>query len=251
MHGPCRLPRWWQTHLKKLPVAYRKQQFDGLGILSRATHTPPPPINPHLQPALPGENAPFSLRLQPSVHMALNSTRSAWSIATQSLRPLLQPCSSSSASSSSSFAISSVSATAAVSCRHARYHDLARTPTALREQDDPLNKPATEADLEEARPRWAYTPEAMKGRHGFSLNYIRKPSRAIWHVNEDPVLLDSFYERFLGRNGARMLPDDLKWLAVTHKSFDYGRRGFNTRLAFFGKIWVWSWRVGSGGSSLC
>ncbi|PSR79522.1 ribonuclease-III-like-domain-containing protein, partial [Coniella lustricola] len=88
---------------------------------------------------------------------------------------------------------------------------------------------------EESRPRWSYTPEAMKGRHGFSLNYIRKPQRAIWHVNEDPALLDEFYERFLGRNGAKMLPEELKWLAITHKSFDYGRRGFNTRLAFFGR----------------
>lgn len=74
----------------------------------------------------------------------------------------------------------------------------------------------------------------MKRRHDFSLNPIKDPRRAIWHVNEDPVKLDDFYERFLGRHGARMLPEELKWLAVTHKSFDYGRRGFNTRLAFFG-----------------
>ncbi|KAJ8125564.1 hypothetical protein O1611_g8075 [Lasiodiplodia mahajangana] len=32
-----------------------------------------------------------------------------------------------------------------------------------------------------------------------------------------------------------MLPDELKWLAVTHKSFDQGRRGFNDRLAFLGR----------------
>lgn len=31
-----------------------------------------------------------------------------------------------------------------------------------------------------------------------------------------------------------MLSDEVKWLAVTHKSFDQGRRGFNDRLAFLG-----------------
>ena len=31
-----------------------------------------------------------------------------------------------------------------------------------------------------------------------------------------------------------MLTDEVKWLAVTHKSFDHGRRGYNDRLAFFG-----------------
>ena len=32
-----------------------------------------------------------------------------------------------------------------------------------------------------------------------------------------------------------MLSEETKWLAVTHKSFDHGRRGFNDRLAFLGK----------------
>ena len=32
-----------------------------------------------------------------------------------------------------------------------------------------------------------------------------------------------------------MLSDETKWLCVTHKSFDHGRRGFNDRLAFLGK----------------
>lgn len=32
-----------------------------------------------------------------------------------------------------------------------------------------------------------------------------------------------------------MLTDEVKWLAITHKSFDQGRRGFNDRLAFFGR----------------
>jgi large subunit ribosomal protein L15 len=44
------------------------------------------------------------------------------------------------------------------------------------------------------------------------------------------------YNRLLGRDGEKMLPDEIKWLAVTHKSFDYGRRGFNTKLAYFGML---------------
>ena len=33
-----------------------------------------------------------------------------------------------------------------------------------------------------------------------------------------------------------MLTEEVKWLAVTHKSFDHGKRGYNDRLAFLGKI---------------
>ncbi len=44
------------------------------------------------------------------------------------------------------------------------------------------------------------------------------------------------YNRHLGREGEEMLPEEIKWLAVTHKSFDYGRRGFNTKLAYFGRL---------------
>ncbi len=43
------------------------------------------------------------------------------------------------------------------------------------------------------------------------------------------------YTLFLGRNGPSWLSDETKWLCVTHKSFDHGRRGFNDRLAFLGK----------------
>ncbi|KAK3938020.1 ribonuclease 3 [Diplogelasinospora grovesii] len=84
------------------------------------------------------------------------------------------------------------------------------------------------------RPRWSYTPERMKGP-GFSINVVKDPRRTVWSVNEDPDRLDAMYNRLLGQNGERMLPDEIKWLAVTHKSFDYGRRGFNTRLAYFGR----------------
>jgi len=63
---------------------------------------------------------------------------------------------------------------------------------------------------------------------------IKDPSKA-FQVNEDPKKLDYMYETFLGPGGKDVLDDDLKWLAVTHKSFDQGRRGFNDRLAFFGR----------------
>lgn len=73
----------------------------------------------------------------------------------------------------------------------------------------------------------------MKGP-GFSINVVKDPRRKIWTVNEDPKKLDAMYNVLLGRDGERMLPDEIKWLAVTHKSFDQGRRGFNTKLAYFG-----------------
>lgn len=39
----------------------------------------------------------------------------------------------------------------------------------------------------------------------------------------------------LGPGGDKVLSDEVKWLAVTHKSFDHGRRGHNDRLAFLGR----------------
>lgn len=69
----------------------------------------------------------------------------------------------------------------------------------------------------------------------FSLNPVKDPRRQIWKVNEDPKKLDMMYDQLLGKELTRILPEELKWLAVTHKSYDYGRRGFNTRLAYFGR----------------
>ncbi|OTA99656.1 hypothetical protein M426DRAFT_324973 [Hypoxylon sp. CI-4A] len=85
----------------------------------------------------------------------------------------------------------------------------------------------------EERPRWAHTPEQMKAP--FSPHITKDPSRSVWKVNEDPKRLDDVLNNVLGRDGERMLPDELKWLAVTHKSFDQGRRGFNDKLAFLGR----------------
>lgn len=69
---------------------------------------------------------------------------------------------------------------------------------------------------------------------GFSLNIVKDPRRQVWVVNADPKKLDAMYNRLLGPNGDRMLPDEIKWLAVTHRSFDYGRRGHNTKLGYYG-----------------
>jgi large subunit ribosomal protein L15 len=73
----------------------------------------------------------------------------------------------------------------------------------------------------------------MKG--AFSISTPKNPMRSKWKVNDDPKKLDEMYIRLLGRDGDRLLPDEVKWLAVTHKSFDQGRRGYNTKLAYFGK----------------
>ncbi|KAI4188445.1 MAG: hypothetical protein LQ348_003924 [Seirophora lacunosa] len=56
-----------------------------------------------------------------------------------------------------------------------------------------------------------------------------------FEVNEDPVKLDEVLVRVLGKDGDKMLTDEVKWLTVTHKSFDHGRRGFNDRLAYLGR----------------
>lgn len=63
---------------------------------------------------------------------------------------------------------------------------------------------------------------------------IKDPSKA-YECNSDPAKLDRMYNTFLGRGGDKLLTDEVKWLAVTHKSFDQGRRGFNDRLAFLGR----------------
>lgn len=57
----------------------------------------------------------------------------------------------------------------------------------------------------------------------------------VFKVNEDPRKLDDVYVRMLGPGGDKILGEEVKWLAVTHKSFDHGRRGFNDRLAYLGR----------------
>jgi large subunit ribosomal protein L15 len=61
-----------------------------------------------------------------------------------------------------------------------------------------------------------------------------RPRNNEWPVNDDPKKLDAALARFLGQEGDGVLSEETKWLAVTHKSFDQGRRGFNDRLSYLG-----------------
>ncbi|KAM5444792.1 hypothetical protein MferCBS31731_000247 [Microsporum ferrugineum] len=82
-----------------------------------------------------------------------------------------------------------------------------------------------------AIPRWQQTPPAMKA----PVRLRESPNSTEFKVNSDPAVLDNFYLRMLGKDGDKLLSEEVKWQAVTHKSFDQGRRGFNDRLAYFGK----------------
>lgn len=160
--------------------------------------------------------------------MSLNTSRSAARLSRQAVRhcrnhqsPIAAPfipCSSTSASFSTSSA-----------CRDFADFTSAAAAAAAAANDD--------------LPRWARTPRRMKAP--FSPHVTKDPRRSEWKVNEDPKKLDDALNKFLGRDGERLLPDELKWLAVTHKSFDQGRRGFNDRLAFLGMFrgsnveWHW------------
>ncbi|KAJ4346804.1 uncharacterized protein N0V89_010736 [Didymosphaeria variabile] len=91
---------------------------------------------------------------------------------------------------------------------------------------------SSEYDIEAAdRPRWQQTPPRMMA----PFRVRPKPRGPEFKVNDDPRRLDDAYSRMLGPGGDKVLSDEVKWLAVTHKSFDHGRRGFNDRLAFLGR----------------
>ena len=92
----------------------------------------------------------------------------------------------------------------------------------------------SEMDIDpESPPRWSRTPPAMKAPlRSRPAKMDVKPLA----INADPRKLDDVYINFLGRGGDKMLSEETKWLAVTNKSFDHGRRGFNDRLAFFGRL---------------
>ncbi|TID22702.1 gb [Venturia nashicola] len=52
---------------------------------------------------------------------------------------------------------------------------------------------------------------------------------------KDPQKLNEMYIKFFGEGGNQWLLEETKWLAITHKSFDQGKRGFNDRLSYLGK----------------
>ncbi|KAL8754081.1 MAG: hypothetical protein Q9199_004579 [Rusavskia elegans] len=99
--------------------------------------------------------------------------------------------------------------------------------TSPSQQQDDLTSSISE------EPRWKVTPPRM--RTGGAPNRAYRPEHAEFQVNEDPEKLDRAYIRVLGNDGDQLLTDEVKWLAVTHKSFDHGRRGFNDRLAYLGR----------------
>lgn len=84
----------------------------------------------------------------------------------------------------------------------------------------------------ESRPRWAQTPPAMRAPFPITT----RPNREPFVCNSDPATLDEAYNNLLGPGGSSLLTEETKWLAITHKSFDHGRRGFNDRLSFYGMM---------------
>ena len=82
-------------------------------------------------------------------------------------------------------------------------------------------------------PRWQATPSRMTAPFR-SKPPTFKPND--FAVNQDPATLDRVYVMVLGKDGDKVLTEEVKWLAVTHKSFDHGRRGYNDRLAFLGTV---------------
>ncbi|CEJ83957.1 hypothetical protein VHEMI03320 [[Torrubiella] hemipterigena] len=115
-----------------------------------------------------------------------------------------------------------------ISCARS-YSTESATPTATPESFKHKEDGSTDAV-----PRWAQTPPRMKAP--MQMDFARDPKNKIWHVNSNPEVLDTMYNQLLGPAGSKMLPEELKWLAVTHKSFDQGRRGFNDRLAMLGRM---------------
>lgn len=119
-------------------------------------------------------------------------------------------------------------------CQRARIS--ARTTTQSSQFSTTTSRKQQAQEVEAAqRPRWAVTPERMKAP--FQPARIKNPAKA-FQVNEDPAKLDRMYNTFLGRGGDSLLTEEIKWMAVTHKSFDQGRRGFNDRLALFGPYFL-------------
>ncbi|KAF2871318.1 ribonuclease-III-like-domain-containing protein [Massariosphaeria phaeospora] len=107
---------------------------------------------------------------------------------------------------------------------------LVRTSACAFSTTTPTRGPEYDTETAE-RPRWQQTPARMVA----PVRTRPLPRGPVFRVNEDPRRLDDAYVKMLGPGGDKVLTDEVKWLAVTHKSFDHGRRGFNDRLAFLGR----------------
>ncbi|OAP65726.1 hypothetical protein AYL99_01698 [Fonsecaea erecta] len=118
------------------------------------------------------------------------------------------------------------------SCDHLRFRQAFCKPTRHSRHVSTAAPQLSEMEVDaEKPPRWSQTPSALKAPVRVRPPRIQTPLK----INKDQRKLDDFYVKFLGRDGDKMLSEETKWLAVTNKSFDAGRRGFNDRLAFFGK----------------
>jgi large subunit ribosomal protein L15 len=53
-------------------------------------------------------------------------------------------------------------------------------------------------------------------------------------VNDDAQKLDDVFLKLAGKDLG--LTNEVKWQAVTHKSFDHGRQPFNSKLTFLGMV---------------
>jgi large subunit ribosomal protein L15 len=98
------------------------------------------------------------------------------------------------------------------------------------DRQEQSGRPPLDTDGQEQRelPHWLRTPPRM--RAPVTLNSGNRP----YTCNNDPAKLDAMYTRLFGSGRGNIISEDVKWLAVTHKSFDQGRRGFNDRLAYLG-----------------
>jgi large subunit ribosomal protein L15 len=169
---------------------------------------------PNCHEAIPSsETTTQALDTAPAAPMALNNPRPAMRLASQALRS----CTARPNVARPLSVIPSIS------------RAITTTPS-RKNEDDTFSSPS---QTEEELPRWAKTPERM--RSPFSPHITKNPANSRWIVNSSPAKLDEALVNFLGIGGDRLLPEELKWLAVTHKSFDQGRRGFNDRLAFLGR----------------
>lgn len=109
-------------------------------------------------------------------------------------------------------------------------------PPAFRTFTTTSSTPAPRNEPSETPPRWQQTPPAMR----MPIRLRPEPNQPVWTVNDSLENLNSAYDTFIGsavprKRGSELLDEETKWLAITHKSFDHGRRGFNDRLSFLGK----------------
>ncbi|KAF2703002.1 hypothetical protein K504DRAFT_393396 [Pleomassaria siparia CBS 279.74] len=107
---------------------------------------------------------------------------------------------------------------------------LVRTSACAFSTTTPSRSSEYESEASE-RPRWQQTPARMRA----PIRLRPLPKGPEFKVNEDPRKLDDAYKQMLGPGGDKVLTEEVKWLAITHKSFDHGRRGHNDRLAYLGR----------------